>query len=55
METKTYLWKYNKTTGYWDMIRDSLIENSEAWLRIFQGDEPEEHFKISKKRPTKTP
>ena len=47
----TYLWRYNQTTGDWIMIRDSLIENSQTWLKIFQGDEPGEHFKIAKKRP----
>ena len=51
----TYLWRYNTRSGYWDMVRDSLIENAPAWLRIFQGDEPTAHFKISRTRPTTAP
>lgn len=47
----TYLWKFNRVTGFWLMVRDSLIENAERWLEIYQGDEPEEFFTLSKKRP----
>lgn len=56
MEYKfTYLWKYNKVTGYWVMVRDSLVENAKRWLEIFQGDEPDEHFKVAKTRPKAAP
>lgn len=51
----TYLWRYNPVTGFWVMVRDSLIENADRWLEIFQGDEPDAHFKLSKTRPTKPP
>lgn len=51
----TYLWKYNKRTGYWEMVRDSLIENAKRWLEIFQSDEPNEHFKLAKRRPDAKP
>lgn len=51
----TYLWKYNKTTGYWEVVRDSLVENAERWLEIFQSDNPNEHFKLAKRRPNAKP
>lgn len=51
----TYLWKYNKTTGYWEMVRDSLVENAGRWLEIFSNDEPDQYYKISKRRPKSAP
>ena len=45
------LWKYNKITGYWIYIRSVTEETREQWLSIFQKDEPNEIFKLSKSKP----
>jgi hypothetical protein len=45
------LWKYNKITGYWMYIRDVSEYNKSTWLYIYQKDEPNEKFKISKNKP----
>lgn len=56
MDEETKLWKYNKRSGYWDLQR-SIIDphDEEKWLGIFQKDEPSEHFKLSKNRPSGKP
>ena len=51
----TNIWKYNPATGSWTLVRDSYKENAPRWMEIFQGDEPDAVFKISKKRPVKSP
>lgn len=51
----TKLWKYNKITGYWNYVRECKDEHSQDWLKLFQDDEPEEIFKLSKIRPSKNP
>ena len=48
----TKLWKLNKTTGYFFLIKSVTDDNAKAWLKIFQDDEPKEHFKISKNKPS---
>lgn len=45
------LWKLNKTTGYWQYVRDCDKQTAAQWLAIFQKDEPTEQFKISARKP----
>lgn len=45
------LWKYNKITGYWVLVRDCAEDTADTWLFIFQKDEPNEIFKLSKTKP----
>ena len=47
----TNLWKFNKVTGYWELCRSCDKENAAEWLSIFQNDEPNAQFKISKNKP----
>lgn len=50
------LWKYNQRTGYWDLQRTiTNPEDGQRWLDIFQKDEPQESFVVSKTRPSKPP
>ena len=51
----TNIWKYCPTTGYWKLVRDCYKDRKDDWLRIFRGDEPDAHFKASKRRPTTPP
>lgn len=37
------------------LVRDCWIDNAHRWLNVFRGDEPGEHFKISKSRPKMNP
>ncbi|WP_155638791.1 hypothetical protein [Burkholderia territorii] len=48
---KLYLWKKNRITGYWTLVREVSASESEQWLSIFQSDEPNEQFKLSYRRP----
>ena len=45
------LWKYNKDTGYWQVMRDVLPSTASEWLSIYQNDQPSEVFKVSKIKP----
>jgi hypothetical protein len=46
------LWKYNKITGLWNFVRSFDIEsNAKTYLGIFQRQEPNETFKLSKTKP----
>jgi len=45
------LWRYNKITGYWILMRDCASNNAAQWLEVFQADEPKEYFKLSNKKP----
>ena len=49
------LWKYNKVTGYWNAQRTVTPESAQAWLAIFQHDEPTEYFCIRKHKPSNAP
>lgn len=49
------LWKYNRVTGFWVHQRNCLDHEADQWLRIFQRDEPEEFFVLSKKEPKHNP
>lgn len=45
------LWKLNLTTGYWVLVRMCSTETAQQWLVIFQRDEPNDKFKLSKRKP----
>ncbi len=45
------LWKYNKVTGYWVLIRTVSEQTAKQWIDIYKADEPNEQFKISFNRP----
>ncbi|MGM1044853.1 MAG: hypothetical protein ACQEXX_01765 [Bacillota bacterium] len=45
------LWRYNNITGYWDYVRDVTEETKKQWTVIFQKDEPNAIFKVSKSKP----
>lgn len=49
------LWKYNKAIGVWDYARGVSPETAPEWLRIYQRDEPDEHFVVSDRKPTRKP
>lgn len=49
------LWKYNKTTGYWKHQRTVSHDTKADWLKVFQKDEPNEHFHVSKHKPSHNP
>lgn len=48
---KLFLCKYNKITGYWNIVREVNKETKDAWLKIFKQDEPNEIFKVSLRKP----
>lgn len=45
------LWRYNPTTGYWEVARQCSAINSQHWLYVFQRDEPNVRFVLSRKKP----
>lgn len=50
----TNLWskRWNPARGHhWKLERECSIENSFAWLEVFQKDEPDVEFKLSEKKP----
>jgi hypothetical protein len=49
--TKLALWRYKPVTGYWAFVRDVTEDTAQQWLAIWQADEPEIEFKISKRKP----
>lgn len=51
MPDRINLWKHNPTTGYWELCRACLVEDSAQWLAIFQKDEPYTWFRLSLRRP----
>jgi len=55
MVSMTGLWSYDNITGYWRLERIVGTDTAENWLRIFQNDEPDVVFKLSKNRPVKAP
>ncbi len=55
MSDLTNLWRWEPTTGYWKLMRDCYKDRAQAWLKIYQGDEPGRVFKLSKRRPIKAP
>jgi len=49
------LFKYNKRSGMWDHQRSVSPETKDQYIDIFQKDEPNEHFVVSKNRPKHNP
>lgn len=49
------LWSYNAITGYWKHERGVTSENAAEWLRVYQSDSPDKHFKISTSKPKHSP
>ena len=49
------IWRYDKVTGYWNLVRDCYRENAKRWLEIFRQDEPDVTFKAQRRRPVKAP
>ena len=47
----TVLWRFNSMTGLWVYERTCSLENALGWLKLFQDDEPNVKFKLSKTRP----
>lgn len=45
------LWRLNKITGYWVIQRLCAPETATLWLEVYQKDEPEELFVLSKNKP----
>lgn len=48
---KIKLWKYNRITGYWIIQRECNDNTADRWLAVFQKDEPDELFKLSRNKP----
>lgn len=55
MRQKISLWKYHRIIGDWKYVRDCQSDTADEWLRLFKRDEPGEHFKLGKNRPTGKP
>lgn len=49
------LWAYNHITGLWKLERKCTPDTEQKWLEIFQRDEPDTAFKLSKNRPSGKP
>jgi hypothetical protein len=49
------LWKFNKVSGYWNHIRSCNATNCAQWLAVFERDEPDEFFRIAKRKPNDNP
>lgn len=47
----TKLWRYNPVTGYWTLQRICETATAQAWLDVYQADEPGASFKLSNRRP----
>ena len=45
------LWKYNKITGFWNVVRSVTPDIAVEWLMVWQKDEPKETFVISTRKP----
>lgn len=45
------LWRYDKVIGTWKYERSVEPDTAEQWLGVFQRDEPDAVFKISKNQP----
>lgn len=55
MAASLRLWKYNRTTGFWDYARNVTLETADQWLRKWRSDEPGESFVVSNNKPSKPP
>ena len=45
------LWKYNKVNGHWQAIDYVQPSTKDEQLALYQKDEPNEVFKVSKIKP----
>lgn len=45
------LWRLNPTTGYWALARMCAADTADAWLAVFQRDEPSVQFVLSVTKP----
>lgn len=45
------LWRYNTTTGIWNLQRICDDDTAAQWLEVFKRDEPRAQFKLSKRQP----
>jgi hypothetical protein len=48
---KLMLWKYNKVAGYWEVVDYVQPSTKDEQLALYQKDEPNEVFKVSKIKP----
>lgn len=51
----TNLWRFSPISGYWKHERTCDSRESAKWLDVFQRDEPEDVFRLAKRRPTDRP
>lgn len=49
------LWRFNPITGFWRIERTCAPETADQWLALFQTDEPNAHFKLSRFSPRNNP
>lgn len=49
------LWRYNPVTGFWRMERACLPGTAQQWLELFQKDEPNAYFALSRFSPRHNP
>jgi hypothetical protein len=49
------LYKYNKRSGLWDHQRAVTSDTRDQWLHQFKKDEPDDHFVVSKDKPSHNP
>ena len=49
------LWKHNPRSGYWDYKRKVTPDTKDQWMTVFQKDEPDAHFVVSKNKPSHNP
>jgi hypothetical protein len=47
----TKLWRYNTTTGIWNLQRICDTGTAARWLEMFARDEPTAQFKLAKRQP----
>lgn len=53
---KQKIWKYNKVTGYWVLVKTiDIAYDAPKWLEIFQSDEPDESFILAYSKPRMYP
>ena len=45
------LWHYNKNAATWVPIKTCREETALVWLAAFSLEQPQEHFRLAKKRP----
>jgi len=45
------LWRKNRITGYWVIERKCAPDMADRWLKYFRQNQPDEEFRLSKRRP----